>query len=191
MLCGILLLSLVSILLPAALLAADLAVGDMAPVFQAKDDAGKLWKSSEVVGDKILVVYFYPAAMTGGCTKQACAFRDDRTELLDLGAQVVGLSGDEVKGLQYFKLAHNLNFALLADPDGSIATAFGVPLRDGGAIKRTVDGKEVTLTRGVTSARWTFIIDKTGKIAYKDTQVDAEGDSKEVMSSIGCMAARL
>ena len=61
-----------------------LNVGDKAPVFSTLDDQGKQWKSDDVVGSKHLVVYFYPAAMTGGCTKQACAFRDDKSKLTKL-----------------------------------------------------------------------------------------------------------
>ena len=90
----------------------DLKVGDAAPEFQAKDDQGKVWKSSDVVGKKILVVYFYPADMTGGCTKQACGFRDDMKKLEDKGVVVVGVSGDSVRNHQLFKKAEHLNFTL-------------------------------------------------------------------------------
>jgi peroxiredoxin Q/BCP len=68
------------------------------------------------MGKKVVVVYFYPAAMTGGCTKQACSFRDDKAVLEALDAIVIGISGDEVQSLQYFKEAHSLNFPLLSDP---------------------------------------------------------------------------
>ena len=92
-----------------------LNVGDKAPAFSTLDDRGKQWKSSDVVGSKHLVVYFYPAAMTGGCTKQACAFRDDKSKLTQLDAVVVGVSGDNPEGLAHFKRAENLNFTLLSD----------------------------------------------------------------------------
>src|SRR6516164_5108066 len=75
----------------------ELKVGDKAPAFDAKDDQGKDWKSSAHVGKNIIVVYFYPADMTGGCTKQACGFRDDLKSLVDKGVEVVGVSGDSVK----------------------------------------------------------------------------------------------
>jgi peroxiredoxin Q/BCP len=163
---------------------AGLKIGDMAPVFQARDDAGDLWKSSNLVGEKILVVYFYPAAMTGGCTKQACGFRDDRDFLTEMGAEVVGVSGDTPEGLAMFKHVHGLNFTLLADTDGAVAKAFGVPLRDGGAIQRNVDGKEVTLNRGVTASRWTFAIGLDGRVAYANTKVKAAQDSKDVIEFV-------
>lgn len=162
----------------------QLEVGDNAPKFSAKDDENKTWKSSKYVGSKVIIVYFYPAAMTGGCTKQACAFRDDKSKLEDVDAIVVGISGDEVENLKYFKEAHDLNFPLLSDLDGSIAKLFGVATKDGGSIKRTIDGNEVTLTRGITTARWTFIIDKDGKIAYKNTEVNAAEDSKKTIAVI-------
>src|SRR5262249_52137477 len=88
----------------------DLKVGDKAPEFEATDDQGKAFKSSDVVGKKILVVYFYPADCTGGCTKQACGFRDDADKLADKGVVVVGVSGDSVKNHQVFKKVHKLNF---------------------------------------------------------------------------------
>ena len=154
---------------------------EKAPVFQGIDDTGKQWSSSDFVGKEYLVVYFYPVAMTGGCTKQACAFRDHKEALKEVNASVVGISGDDVQNLKYFKEANNLNFTLLSDSDGKIAKAFGVPTKDGGSIVRKIDGKEVTLSRNITTARWTFIIDKNGKIIYKNDQVNAAMDSQQVI----------
>jgi len=94
------------------------------------------------------------------------------------------VSGDSVNNHQLFKKVNNLNFTLLADEDGSVAKTFGVPLRDGGTIKREIEGKEVSLTRGVTPARWTFVIDRAGKIAMKNTQVKAAEDSKAVLKVV-------
>jgi peroxiredoxin Q/BCP len=169
---------------PAAAQQTALAVGDPAPVFDAVDAYGKPWRSADVVGEKILVVYFYPAAMTEGCTKQACAFRDDHSALQELGAEVVGVSGDRGLNLIAFRESNRLNFPLLSDTAGVIAGAFGVPLRQGGTITRTVEGRELELTRDVTAARWTFIIDRRGRIAYKETEVNPEGDSKAVIAAI-------
>ncbi len=165
----------------------DLKVGDVAPVFQAKDDRGKDFNSQLLLDDQNLVVYFYPAAMTGGCTAQACAFRDDLAELKKLNTTVVGVSGDSVQNLAWFKQVNNLNFPLLADPDGKVAHAFGVPMRDGGELVRTIGDDEVTLVRGVTQSRWTFIIDKNGTVVYKDTDVNAGEDSKNVLEFIKSM----
>jgi peroxiredoxin Q/BCP len=164
----------------------NLKVGDRAPEFTSTDDQGKEWKSSEHVGKNVIVVYFYPADMTGGCTKQACGFRDDLKSLVDKGVEVVGVSGDSVKNHQIFKKVHELTFTLLADEDGAVAKKFGVPLNKGGEFKtKDADGNEVVLKRGVTAARWTFVIDKDGKIAYKNTKVNAAQDSKNILDVIG------
>ena len=133
--------------------AVDLKVGDAAPVFEVEDDKGETWKSKDHVGKKIVVVYFYPADMTGGCTKQACAFRDDFPKLEDEGIEVVGVSGDSAANHRLFKKAHDLNFALLADVEGKVADAFGVPVtREEKSVKATIDGvvrapSEFSMTR--------------------------------------------
>src|SRR5262245_20987956 len=164
---------------------AALKVGDPAPEFASTDDDGKPWKSSDHVGKKILVVYFYPADMTGGCTKQACGFRDDMEKLTEKGVEVVGVSGDSAKNHQVFKSVHKLNFTLLADEDGSVAKQFGVTVNKGGTFKtKDADGKAVDLIRGVTASRWTFVIGKDGKIAYKNTKVDAANDAKTIAQVI-------
>jgi peroxiredoxin Q/BCP len=159
-----------------------LTVGDKAPVFKTLADNGSTWDVNNYIGKKYIVVYFYPAAMTGGCTKQACAYRDLQTEISSADALVVGVSGDNVEGLKLFKKAENLNFTLLADEKGEIAKSFGVPVKDGGKITREVEGKSYDLVRGATASRWTFIIDKKGNIAYKNEQVNAEKDTEEVLA---------
>ena len=161
-----------------------LKVGDPAPKFEAFDDTGKPWHSSDHVGKHTIVVYFYPADLTGGCTKQACGFRDDMAKLKDQGVEVVGVSGDSVKNHVLFKKIHELNFTLLADEKGTVAKAFGVPLSPGKTLTQNIDGKPVELTRGVTAARWTFVIDKAGKIALKNTEVKAADDSKAILKVI-------
>ncbi|RPI24102.1 MAG: peroxiredoxin [Acidobacteria bacterium] len=166
---------------------ATLNLGDKAPSFSAKDADGNTWNSADHVGKNFLVVYFYPAAMTGGCTKQACSYRDDLSQLRQAGAEIVGISGDDVENLKAFRQMEHLNFTLLSDKDGSIAKTFGVPLKEGGSIKRTVDGQERDFNRGVTASRWTFIIDKNGKIAYVNSKVDAPSDSKAVLAALNEM----
>ncbi|HBJ36690.1 MAG TPA: peroxiredoxin [Planctomycetaceae bacterium] len=161
------------------------AVGDKAPTFEVYDDQGKPWKSSEHFGKKIVVVYFYPADMTGGCTAQACAFRDDLGKLAGKDVVVVGVSGDTVESHQLFKKAHNLNFPLLADVEGKVADAFGVPKTVGEkTVKATIEGVDYDLVRNVTTKRWTFIVDRDGKIAYKDDNVNARQDAEKVMAAI-------
>ena len=161
-----------------------LEVGDPAPSFEAIADDGTMWRSDDHIGDRVLVVYFYPAAMTSGCTAQACAFRDNRSQLDELGATVVGVSGDRLENLRVFKGQNRLNFPLLSDSTGAVMRAFGVPVRAGGSITREIDGREIELTRDVTAARWTFVIGRDGRIMFKETQVDAEGDSRAVIDAI-------
>ena len=163
-----------------------LNVGDVAPTFESIDDQGKPWKSTDHVGKKIVVVYFYPADMTGGCTKQACSFRDDMKPLDAKNVEVIGISGDSVKNHQIFKAVHKLPFTLLADEKGSVAKKFGVPVTEGEKTFDTkdADGNPVTLTRGCTITRWTFVIGMDGKILMKNTKVNAAEDSKKILEVI-------
>lgn len=128
------------------------------------------------------MVYFYPAAMTGGCTKQACSYRD-YVKSGDSTFLVVGISGDAVQNLKWFQTSEKLNFPLLSDPAGTIAGQFGVPVNAGEkVIARTVDGKDVELKRSATAARWTFIISPEGKVLYKSEKVKAAEDLNAVMA---------
>lgn len=155
--------------------------GDKAPLFTAPTDADGIWNLSDYVGKKNVVIFFYPAAMTGGCTAQACSYRDQLGDLEAMDAVVVGISGDDVAALKVFKKAHDLNYPLLSDFDGAIAAKYGVPTGNGGSLTRVVDNMEYVLNRGVTTQRWTYIIGKDGKISYINQQVDAANDSKAVL----------
>lgn len=162
-----------------------LAVGASAPTFTVKDDQGNDWKSADHFGKKIVVVYFYPADMTGGCTKQACGFRDNQDDLIKLGVEVVGVSGDSVENHKIFKEVEKLNFALLADPDGAVAKAFGVPYALGSkSIMRTVNGKQTKLTRTATIQRFTFVVGADGKVAKSYKVANAAGDSKAIIDFV-------
>ncbi|MEE9368441.1 MAG: peroxiredoxin [Pontiella sp.] len=156
-------------------------VGQQTPSFEAKDQDGNSWNLSDHLGEKHVVLYFYPAAMTGGCTKQACAYRD-HYKAGEATFDVVGISGDPVQNLKWFQQAEGLNFILLSDPDGTIAKAFGVPVKErDDSITRTVNGEEVVLTRSATAARWTFIIDPEGKVVYRNNQVKPVADLGNVL----------
>jgi peroxiredoxin Q/BCP len=102
----------------------------------------------------------------------------------DCGVEVIGVSGDTVKTQEAFKKHEKLNFALLADEKGEVAKAFGVPAGKGGTVKKKIDDKEEEFTRGVSIQRWTFVIGKDGKIAYKNPKVAAAEDAKAVMDVI-------
>src|SRR5580765_3927680 len=98
--------------------------GKKAPAFSLNDQSGKTHKLSDYAG-KPVVLYFYPADDTPGCTKEACAFRDRSSELKKLGAKVFGVSPDDVASHVKFRDKFNLNFPLLADPDHAVAEKFG------------------------------------------------------------------
>ena len=155
--------------------------GDKAPNFSAKNQNGNVWNAADYYGEYNLIVYFYPAAMTAGCTQQACSYRDSSNKLKNHDAKIVGVSGDEVENLKIFQKENNLNFTLLSDPDGEIAQKFGVPTYEGGQIMKEVEGQQLELTRGATHKRWTFLIDKSGVIAYRDTSVNVTQDSQNIL----------
>jgi thioredoxin-dependent peroxiredoxin len=161
----------------------ELNVGEFVSEFSGIDDTETNWQSTNVKTD-FLVIYFYPAAMTSGCTKQACAYRDNKATFDKMGVTVIGVSGDEVKNLKYFKESYQLNFPLLSDTKGNIAKIFGVPTKEGGSITREIRGENFVLIREITTPRWTFVLDKDRKVIYKNSEVNAAEDSKKVQEVI-------
>ena len=163
-------------------------LGEKVPNFTALDQDGEKWTlKSNLKKAEYLVVYFYPAAFTGGCTAQACSYRDQKGELASVGASVVGVSGDSPETLYMFAMENSLNFTMLADESGEIAGIFGVPQSEGGTIQREIEGTNRDLTRGTTIQRWTFILNKDGELIYKDSEVDAAGDSGMVLEYLGSL----
>jgi len=163
----------------------ELNVGDKAPAFDTASDNSRTWVSAEHYGKKWVVIYFYPGDFTPGCTAQANAFKEAMKKLTEKGVEVVGISGDSVATHELFKKAQKLNFALLSDEQGSVAKLFGVPVTKGAKVKaKDADGNMIELTREVTLARWTFIIDKDGKIAYKNMKVIPGDDAKKITEFI-------
>jgi thioredoxin-dependent peroxiredoxin len=160
-------------------------MGDPAPEFTLLDDQGKEWKSSDYYGKKTVVIYFYPADMTGGCTKQACGFRDDAEKLKEAGVEVIGISGDSVRNHQLFKKAHDLNFTLLADTEGKVAEKFGVPYTVGEkTVVAEIDGQKESLVRNVTTRRWTYVVGKDKTIKLKDENTNAAQDSQRILQFV-------
>jgi len=124
--------------------AGALTTGDEAPRIAAPDQNGAQVDLAEVYAKGPTLVYFYPKADTPGCTAQACSLRDAFPDFTDGGIQVVGVSGDSVEGQKKFAEKYNLPFTLLADKDGAVAKAFGVPAVMGIAKRQSfivVDGK--------------------------------------------------
>jgi peroxiredoxin Q/BCP len=100
--------------------------GDKVPDFDTTDQAGNQRRFSEILADGPVVLYFYPKAMTPGCTKESCHFRDLAGEFAEIGAQRVGISADAPDKQQKFDEKHSLGFPLISDTDRSIAKIFGV-----------------------------------------------------------------
>jgi peroxiredoxin Q/BCP len=140
-----------------------LTVGDKAPAFSLPDADGNTVKLSEFKGRKV-IVYFYPAASTPGCTKQACDFRDSLAELNTAGLDVIGISPDKPEKLAKFRDAEGLTFSLLSDPDKSVLTAWGA------FGEKSMYGKTV---QGVI--RSTFLVDEKGVIEVAQYNVKATG----------------
>ena len=165
--------------------AVELKVGDTAPTFQLRDDRDKTWSSSDRFGKKWVVIYFYPGDFTPGCTAQAKAFNAAMDKLTEQGVEVVGVSGDSIATHALFKKAQKLNFTLLADTDGTVAKQFGVPVGKGATVKaKDAEGKPIEVERAATLARWTFVVGKDGKIAYKNAKVTPADDAKKITEFI-------
>jgi len=127
-----------------------LQIGDTIPLFSLPDQNGNTLSIESLYKTKILVLYFYPKDETYGCTKQACAFRDNYHDFINAGAQVVGISSDHVESHKNFAQHHNIPYTLLYDQDGYIRNIFGVQPN----------------LLGLVPGRVTYIIDMRGIIRY-------------------------
>ena len=103
-----------------------LSTGDQAPDFTLPDQSGQQVSLSGLLASGPVVLFFYPKAMTSGCTKESCHFRDLAGEFAEVGAQRVGISADKVDKQAAFDAKHDLGYPLLSDADRSVASAFGV-----------------------------------------------------------------
>ena len=142
-------------------------VGDKAPLIQGRDQDGKAFNLSDVVGKKIVLLYFYPKDDTPGCTKEACGLRDRMADLKKDNVQVVGVSFDNGDSHQKFIAKHNLNFPLLADTDGKIADAYGVRMQGRSMARRA-----------------SFLIGLDGKIAHVTDTPKAEVHLAEMKEAV-------
>ena len=125
--------------------------GDAAPPFEGQDQDGNTVKLADFIGKKIVLLYFYPKDFTGGCTKEACGFRDRMGELQTNNVVVIGVSHDSVESHKKFVEQYHLNFTLIADPDGKIINLYDVKMPMMAMSKRVsfligLDGKIVHVT---------------------------------------------
>ena len=153
--------------------ASGLKVGDPAPLFKLKTEEGKEFELSSRKGLGWTVLYFYPKAETPGCTKQACAFRDSISKIHEEGAEVYGISADNVEAVAKFHKNHHLNFTLLADPKGEAIGPYGVKMPIIGIAKR-----------------WTFIVDPELKVRNIDNDVDPVKDAEKVGAMLKLLRAQ-
>jgi peroxiredoxin Q/BCP len=147
--------------------------GAKAPAFKLQDQSGA-WRSLDQYAGKWLVLYFYPKDGTPGCTKEVCAFRDSIHKVRAAGAEVVGVSVDDVASHEKFAKEHQVPFPLLADSDKTTAKAYGV----------------LTARLGFSYARRdTFVIDPQGKVAKHYQDVDPEQNVDQVLADLASLKA--
>lgn len=147
--------------------AAPLPVGSDAPQLSAIDQDGNAIDLGKIFAQGTTLVYFYPKADTGGCTAQACSLRDSITDLKDLGVNVIGVSRDKPEAQKKFQEKYQLPFPLVADHDGAVAKAFGVP----GML-----GLPVT-------SRQSFLV-RDGKIVWFTPSAKTSGHAKEIQEAL-------
>src|SRR4051794_15399894 len=153
--------------------ATHLEAGAPAPEFSLTDSAGTTRSLEDYRGRKV-VLYFYPAAMTPGCTTEACDFRDNLNSLQAAGYQVLGVSKDEPAANAEFAEQENLNFPLLSDPDLAVHQAYGA------YGEKSMYGKKVT---GVI--RSTFVLDEGGRVQLPLYNVKASGHVASLRKKLG------
>jgi peroxiredoxin Q/BCP len=147
--------------------------GDQAPAFSLPDADGHTVSLADYRGRR-LIVYFYPAALTPGCTKEACDFRDNLHDLNDAGLAVVAISPDPPAKLAKFRDTHRLTFPLLSNPDRKVLTAWGA-YGDKQMYGKTVQGV----------IRSTFVVDEQGRIALAQYNVKATGHVAKLRRDLG------
>jgi thioredoxin-dependent peroxiredoxin len=150
-----------------------LAPGDTAPAFSLPSDTGDTLALKDLRGNKV-VLYVYPAAMTPGCTKQACDFRDSLQRFVDAGYSVVGLSPDKPEKLARFREKEGLTFPLLSDESKQTLTAYGA------YGEKQLYGKTV-----VGVIRSTFLIDEKGVVERASYGVKATGHVAKLLKELG------
>ena len=149
-----------------------LDIGTKAPVFSLPDQNGTLHRLEDYLGQKV-ILYFYPADMTPGCTNQACSFRDLYPQIREKGAVVLGVNADSVKKHKRFEEEHGLPFTLLSDPDKAVLKAYDVWK------EKLMFGKPVM---GIE--RSTYLIDENGVIIKAFGKVKPKDNAKQMLGAL-------
>ena len=143
-------------------------VGSKAPDFSLYSQSGEIVHLKDFLGSKPVVLFFYPKDDTPGCTKQACAFRDDYDGFGKLDAEVMGISSDSVESHRGFAARHGLPFALLSDEEGNVRRLYGVPT-----------------SLGLFPGRVTYVIDKEGVVRHLfSSQLGVEKHVEEALRAL-------
>jgi peroxiredoxin Q/BCP len=154
----------------------QLRPGNPAPMFALRDQHGEMVRLEDFRGRKVLV-YFYPAADTPGCTKQSCDLRDHKVGLTNLGVDVVGISPDEPSVNERFDQKYGLGFPLLSDPDHEVTKAWGA------WGQKKSSGREY---EGLL--RSSFLVDEEGRISHVWYRVKAPDTAPKAMAALGAAA---
>jgi peroxiredoxin Q/BCP len=145
-------------------------VGSRAPDFTLTSQSGEMVNLKDFLGEKLVILYFYPKDNTPGCTKEACAFRDEHEQFAKLDAEVIGVSSDSVESHRRFAEKHDLSFTLLSDEGGKVRKLYGVPN-----------------TFGIFPGRVTYVIDEAGVVRHVfSSQIEAV---KHVEGALKSLAA--
>jgi peroxiredoxin Q/BCP len=144
----------------------SIQIGDLIPEFSLPDQEGKMFNIKNVLGNKKMVIYFYPKDDSPGCTKEACYFRDLFEVFKEADAVIIGISGQSVESHKKFAVKHRLSFTLLSDKGNKIRKLFGVP----------------TNAFGLLPGRVTYVADKSGKVVHMfNSQIRAEQHVDEAL----------
>jgi thioredoxin-dependent peroxiredoxin len=158
-------------------MARGIRVGDDAPDFTLPSQTGELVRLKDRLGERVVVLYFYPKDDTPGCTAEACAFRDSHEVFAEAGAEVIGVSSDSVDKHSAFADRHGLPFTLLSDKGGQARKSYGVPS-----------------VLGLLPGRVTYVIDREGKVRHvfnSMTRISHHiADALEVVRQLQAGAAR-
>lgn len=145
-----------------------IGVGDAAPDFVLDDQNGTPLRLSSFRGKKNVVLFFYPKASSPGCTAEACTFRDQFEDFVDAGAEVIGISVDSVQAQAEFASRNRLPFSLLADREGAVTKAYGVPN-----------------WMGMFRGRTTYVIDRDGVVQHVfNSQIQVREHVKEALQTL-------
>ena len=149
-------------------MARGVQVGDKAPDFALPSQSGDQVRLSDRLGERVVVLYFYPKDNTRGCTAEACAFRDSHEVFTDAGAEVIGISSDSADKHAAFAGQHKLPFTLLSDAGGQVRKSYGVPS-----------------VLGMLPGRVTYVIDRTGTVRHVfNSMTNIDGHVKEALEVV-------